>query len=100
MVQRHGPPLRSLIFDKAIKADHVIRQEVADSHQGQKPNRFNQRPDRFMQPEPTVPIRIILRREASIDCRIFHAEARRPAPGRPASVRRTTSRAFAADRLA
>lgn len=67
MVQRHGPPLRSLIFDKAIKADHVIRQEVADSHQGQKPNRFNQRPDRFMQPEPTVPIRIILRREASID---------------------------------
>lgn len=80
MVQRHGPPLRSLIFDKAIKADHVIRQEVADSHQGQKPNRFNQRPDRFMQPEPTVPIRIILRREASIDCRKSRAGECHPEP--------------------
>ena len=98
MVQRHGPPLRSLIFDKAIKADHVIRQEVADSHQGQKPNRFNQRPDRFMQPEPTVPIRIILRREASIDCRRFHAEARRLKLGRPASEHRTASRGSATDR--
>lgn len=98
MVQRHGPPLRSLIFDKAIKADHVIRQEVADSHQGQKPNRFNQRPDRFMQPEPTVPIRIILRREASIDCRRSRAAARRPALGTPGSVHRTASRASAVDR--
>jgi hypothetical protein len=98
MVQRHGPPLRSLIFDKAIKADHVIRQEVADSHQGQKPNRFNQRPDRFMQPEPTVPIRIILRREASIDCRRSHGAEHRPEPGTPASAHRTASHGSAADK--
>lgn len=52
MVQRQGPPLRSLIFDKATKADHVMRQEVADSHQGQEPDRSNHRPDRFMQAKP------------------------------------------------
>ena len=52
MVQRQGPPLRSLIYDKAIEADHVMRQEVADSHQGQERDRSNHRPDRFMQAKP------------------------------------------------
>jgi len=45
MVQRQGPPLQSLIYDKASKADHVMRQEAADSHQGQGRNCFSRRPD-------------------------------------------------------
>lgn len=52
MVQRQGPPLQSLIFDRAIKADHVMRQEVADSHQGQELHGSNHRPDRFTQAKP------------------------------------------------
>ena len=52
MVQRQGPPLRSLIYDKAIEADHVMRQEVADSHQGQERDRSSDRPDRFTHPMP------------------------------------------------
>ena len=35
MVRRQGPQLRSLIYDKAFVADHVMRPEAADSHQGQ-----------------------------------------------------------------
>ena len=35
MVRRQGPQLRSLIYDKASEADHVMRPEAADSHQGQ-----------------------------------------------------------------
>lgn len=69
MVQRQGPPLRSLIYDKAIEADHVMRQEVADSHQGQERDRSDHRPDRFTQPKPDATIRTTLRREASIDYR-------------------------------
>ena len=35
MVRRQGPQLQSLIYDKASVADHVMRPEAADSHQGQ-----------------------------------------------------------------
>jgi hypothetical protein len=35
MARRHGPQLPSLIYDKASVADHVMRPEAADSHQGQ-----------------------------------------------------------------
>ena len=36
MVRRQGPQLRNLIYDKAQAADHVMRPEAADSHQGQE----------------------------------------------------------------
>jgi hypothetical protein len=35
MVHRQGPQLPSLIYDKASVAEHVMRLEAADSHQGQ-----------------------------------------------------------------
>ena len=36
MVRRRGPQTSiSLIYDKAFLADHVMRPEAADSHQGQ-----------------------------------------------------------------
>jgi hypothetical protein len=35
MAGRQGPQLQSLIYDKASVADHVMRPEAADSHQGQ-----------------------------------------------------------------
>ena len=31
MAQRHGPQLRSLIYDKAIEIDHVMRPEAAET---------------------------------------------------------------------
>jgi hypothetical protein len=36
MARRHGPQLQNLIYDKAHAADHVMRSEAADSHQGQE----------------------------------------------------------------
>jgi hypothetical protein len=39
MAQRSGPLLPSLMYDKASAADHVMRPEVADSHQGQERDR-------------------------------------------------------------
>lgn len=98
MVQRQGPPLRSLIYDKAIEADHVMRQEVADSHQGQERDRSDHRPDRFTQPKPDATIRTTLRREASIDYRRSRGAAPRPELGTPQSAHRTASRESGAGR--
>jgi hypothetical protein len=39
MARRHGPQLQNLIYDKAAAADHVMRSEAADSHQGQERDR-------------------------------------------------------------
>jgi hypothetical protein len=50
MAARHGPLLRSLIYDKALEADDLMRPEIADSHQGQGVNRSSNRPDRFAHP--------------------------------------------------
>ena len=36
MARRQGPQPRSLMYDKARAADHVMRPEAADSHQGQE----------------------------------------------------------------
>ena len=55
MVRRQGPQLRNLIYDKAQAADHVMRSEAADSHQGQERDRSSNRPDRFAHPAPPVP---------------------------------------------
>ena len=55
MDRRQGPPLQSLIYDKATAADHVMRPEAADSHQGQERNRSSDRPDRFVHPAPPTP---------------------------------------------
>jgi hypothetical protein len=52
MARRQGPSLQSLIYDKASEADHVIRPEEADSHQGPEHNRSSNRPDRFVHPMP------------------------------------------------
>lgn len=54
MAERHGPQLPILIYDKAKKVDHVMRTEVADSHQGQERDRSSDRPDRFTQPMPSA----------------------------------------------
>jgi hypothetical protein len=54
MARRHGPQLQSLIYDKAAAADHVMRSEAADSHQGQERDRSSNRPDRFVHPVPPV----------------------------------------------
>jgi hypothetical protein len=54
MVQRQRPPLSSLISTKAFEAEHVLRPEAADSHQGQGRLRSSNRPDRFMQTVPTA----------------------------------------------
>jgi hypothetical protein len=59
MVRRQGPQLRSLIYDKADVADHVMRPKTADSHQGQEHNRSSNRPDRFVHsPPPTRQIHL------------------------------------------
>ena len=50
MAARHGPLLRSLIYDKALEADDLMRPEIADSHQGQGVNRSSNRPYRFAHP--------------------------------------------------
>ena len=55
MVRRQGPQLRSLIYDKAHAADHVMRPEAADSHQGQERDRSSNRPDKFTHPAPPTP---------------------------------------------
>jgi hypothetical protein len=55
MVRRQGPQLRSLMYDKAYAADHVMRSEAADSHQGQERNGSSNRPDRFVHPVPPIP---------------------------------------------
>jgi hypothetical protein len=55
MAQRHGPQPRSLNYDKAIEADHVMRPEAANSHQGQERGRSSDRPDRFKHPMPPLP---------------------------------------------
>jgi hypothetical protein len=39
MARRHGPLFESLIYDKAHEADHVMRRQTADSHQGQERDR-------------------------------------------------------------
>jgi hypothetical protein len=36
MARRHGPQLPNLMYDRASAADHVMRSEAADSHQGQE----------------------------------------------------------------
>ena len=36
MAQRHEPQLQSLIYDRAYEAEHVMRTEAANSHQGQE----------------------------------------------------------------
>ena len=64
--RQQGPSLQSLIYDKAIEADHVMRQEVADSHQGQERDRSDHRPDRFTQPKPDATIRTTLRRVSGV----------------------------------
>ena len=56
MVRRHGPQLPNLIYDKASPADHVMRSEAADSHQGQEHDRSVNRPDRFVHPLPPTPV--------------------------------------------
>jgi len=48
MAYRQGPQLPSLIYDKAVVADHVMRPEAADSHQGQGRDPSRDRPDRFV----------------------------------------------------
>ena len=48
MVRRQGPQLPSLIYDKAFVADHVMRPEAADSHQGQGREPSRNRPDKFV----------------------------------------------------
>ena len=48
MVRRQGPQLLSLIYDKAFEADHVMRPEAADSHQGQGREPSRNRPDKFV----------------------------------------------------
>ena len=48
MARRQGPQLSSLIYDKASVADHVMRPEAADSHQGQGHKSSRNRPDRFV----------------------------------------------------
>jgi hypothetical protein len=55
MARRHGPQLRSLMYDKAFEADRVMRPEAADSHQGQERDRFSNRPDRFVHSAPPIP---------------------------------------------
>jgi hypothetical protein len=55
MVRRQGPQPRSLIYDKARVADHVMRPEAADSHQGQERDGSSNRPDRFVHPAPPIP---------------------------------------------
>jgi hypothetical protein len=60
MARRHGPQLRSLIVYKADAADHVMRPEAADSHQGQERDRSSNRPDRFVHPMPPPTRQIIL----------------------------------------
>jgi hypothetical protein len=52
MARRHGPQRQSLIYDKAPAADHVMRLEAADSHQGQGRDRSSNRPDRFTHSVP------------------------------------------------
>jgi hypothetical protein len=39
MARRNGPLFESLIYDKAYEADHVMRHQTADSHQGQERDR-------------------------------------------------------------
>jgi hypothetical protein len=68
MVQRHGPQLRNLMYDKAFEAAGVMRSEVADPIKA-----------RSMIAPPTGRIdsciqaakrqQITLQRRASIDCR-------------------------------
>ena len=55
MERRHGPQLRSLMYDKAFAADSVMRLKAADYHQGQERNRSSNRPDRFAHPLPPTP---------------------------------------------
>jgi hypothetical protein len=55
MARRQGPQLRNLIYDKAQAADHVMRSEAADSHQGQERDRSSNRPDRLTHPAPPSP---------------------------------------------
>jgi len=52
MARRQGPQLPSLIYDKAFEADHVMRREAADSHQGQGREQSRNRPDRFVHSTP------------------------------------------------
>jgi len=54
MAQRHEPQLQSLIYDRAYEAEHVMRTEAANSHQGQERDRSSDRPDRFTHPLPPV----------------------------------------------
>jgi hypothetical protein len=48
MARRQGPQLPSLIYDKALEADHVMGPEAADAHQGQGREQSRNRPDRFV----------------------------------------------------
>ena len=54
MAARRGPLLRSLMYDKALEADDLMRPEIADSHQGQGRDRSTDRPDRFAHPMPPL----------------------------------------------
>ena len=69
MVRRQGPQLSSLMYDKACVADDLMRPEAADPIRARSANRSINRPDRFVHPMLVDTSGIILRREASIDCR-------------------------------
>ena len=61
--------LTNLMVYKAQAAEHVMRSEAADHHQGQEPHRSSDRPDRFTPPmPPTAPEHLAA--GASMDCKL------------------------------